>query len=738
MGLFILSHEIFAAEPVNNPLLLMDRSLPTARVTEAIQRQLVPRTSRLNTAQSANKTGNHDLAMSIFREIVMLEPENLEARIGLAETLAAVDMLDEARLQLNFIQNIRPTWIQPYLIRGQLEQRARNEISALKAFNQALVIEPGNRMAREGRLLTLSQLGSPGIALTEARQYSDLDREIVQRLYEDEAALAIRRSENVYHENPVTAIPAADTAIAMIEANLQRYPSSERSRFDYIRALANRNRHRDAIVVYETLIKENRALPGYSHQSAGLAYLAEQLPEQAKTAFIAALTADQNDFSASVGLFYALCDLTDFSRAKAHIDALAARPLEPEKKFEVEILAVWARAYEDQLSMAQDRFFALQFHAPASTSLHNALARIYLWRGWPRRASEEFNLVVQQSPHDIEAQVGLAEVDIVLADFRSAAHRVAHLNTLSADNEAIKKLNQRQTLREHPELNIAVSTSQNKERTSNGQNLHIDTRMYSAPINAQHRLFAHQYYESTRFDAGFAYYKRLGIGWESIITRVAKLDIEIQQEFFKDNHNSVLLGGEIQFNDYWRIKGYYDSNSIDVPLRARVSDIDGEAVYLGGGFRLHERAAIDLGIQQLSMSDSNQRRSLSAAGEYQFIQGPFYKAGAALDISAATNTLVNTAYFNPARDRTAQLTLKNEWLGYRRYARSFYQRLYFSAGAYVQHNYAPQKIGSVRYEHEWNFSDAFNTRYSLAYVRRAFDGEPSTGPEATLSVNWKL
>ena len=138
------------------------------------------------------------------------------------------------------------------------------------------------------------------------------------------------------------------------------------------------------------------------------------------------------------------------------------------------------------------------------------------------------------------------------------------------------------------------------------------------------------------------------------------------------------------------------------------------------------------------MSDSNDRRSLAATGEYQFIQGPFYKASAALDVSGSTNTLINAAYFNPARDHTLQVTLKNEWLGYRRYTRSFYQRLYLSAGGYTQQDIATQTIGSVRYEHEWNFSDALNTRYALAYVQRAYDGEPSKGPEATLSMNRKF
>ena len=349
-----------------------------------------------------------------------------------------------------------------------------------------------------------------------------------------------------------------------------------------MRALTNRRRHRDAIAVYEGLMAEKRVVPGYTHQSAAVAYLAEHMPERAKAAFKAALTADPNDFSASVGLFYALSDLTEFEAAKTHVDALAARPLEPDKKFEADMLAVWARAYEDRLGIAQDRFSALQTRAPGSTALHNALGRIYLWRGWPRRAGEEFNLAVQQHPHDVEALSGLTDVDMALGNFGSAARRIDHLSTLAPDDHAgVKRLQRAQALRNRPELNLAVSSGRNKERTSSGQSLRVDTRLYSAPITAQNRLFAHQYYESTHFGAESAYYQRVGLGWESIFARVAKLELEIQHEFFKDNQSSALLGGEVQFNDFWRIKGRYDWNSIDVPLRARLSDIDGAAVVCG-------------------------------------------------------------------------------------------------------------------------------------------------------------
>ena len=102
----------------------------------------------------------------------MLEPNNLKVRIKLAAALADTGNFDEARSNLEFIQKTRPGWVQIYLTRGSLEYQARNDVSALTAYNQALAVEPGNSAARVGRLLAISRLGAPDLAIAETSKYS--------------------------------------------------------------------------------------------------------------------------------------------------------------------------------------------------------------------------------------------------------------------------------------------------------------------------------------------------------------------------------------------------------------------------------------------------------------------------------------------------------------------------------------------------------------------------------------
>lgn len=614
---------------------------------------------------------------------------------------------------------------------------AGNDVSALKAYERALALQPHNRAARNGRLLTMSRLGAPAAALAEAKRDANADPDVIQRLYEDEAALAIRRTEQVHRTLPIEARADADNALRLIEANRKRYPHSERTRFDYVRALSNRGRHGEAVAHYEQLIREKRDLPAYLHGAAGNSYLALENPDAAATAFRTAIRRDANDFNANVGLFYALSDLTEYDAAQTHISAFAARPLPPEQKFAAEIHAAWAHAFANRLSRAQTEFAALETRAPASAHIRNALGTVYLWRGWPRRAVDEHTLAAQADNTDIGASVGLAHAEIALGDFKSAGERVTLLTTLAPDVRAVKQASRALAVRELHELHIA-SGSSTKDRLSQGQSVSVDARLYSRPLGFQHRVFARTHYEQARFAEGRAYAKRLGVGIESTIARHARVEAEVQQEFFRRDRTSGAIGGTLDLNDFWRMHARFDSNSTDVPLQARLVDVSGRATQAGLRYRHDDRTSADVGAHTLAMSDTNTRRRGFFAARHKLIEGAFYQATAGIEIGASSNTLDNAAYFNPQRDRSWQFVVANEWLGYRRYTRAFYQRLQFAGGRYAQHNFDSKGIASARYEHDWSFSDTASLRYGLGYAQRAFDGIVSKGPEASLDFNWKF
>ncbi len=665
-------------------------------------------------------------------------PEAVNATLDAALALSKAGKHKEALAMVEALQASSPTLLAPHLMRGRIEWDQRDLVAALKAYDQALALDPDNAPAREGRLLALSRLGSPADAIAEAKQYPKISPAVVQQLYEDETALAIRRSENVYYAKPGEQYPGGDRAIALAEANLKRYPSSERSRFDLVRALNNRQRSAAAVAAYEDLQRDKLKIPAYVQEAAGSAYLAEKKPELSAQAYRAAIAADPNSFEANIGLFYALVDQNDFATAQQHIDAFAARPLQPSDKFSAVSAAIWERAFENRLDVAQSRFLALQEEAPSSLQLHVALGKVYLWRGWPRRAKQELELVTQRYPDDRQANSALIEADVALGNHRSAVERLAQLQAATPDAPDVKNLLRARTVRSYNELAMSVSGTRSKENIGNGQGLIFNTKVLGKPIGFQTRPFVHEYFERAKTDRLTADYRRLGAGVEHVIADVGVVEAEVQQEFFRTRKASLALSGSFDLNDQWQVRGHLDSNSIEVPLRARYDGTSGWQAQIGASYRASERLAVHAGYTQVHLSDQNIRRAASLRGTANLIQGPFYKGTLGLDFSTSTNSLANAAYFNPKSDRTAQLSYTSEWVNYQRYTRSFGQQLVLGIGRYAENGYATGTIGNVSYEQRVNLSDVMSLRYGAGYVRRLYSGAVSSGPEASLSFNWKF
>ncbi|HEY4318758.1 MAG TPA: poly-beta-1,6 N-acetyl-D-glucosamine export porin PgaA [Herbaspirillum sp.] len=610
-------------------------------------------------------------------------------------------------------------------------------IVSLNGYDRTLARFPENMPAREGRLLTLSRLGLPGAALEEAKMYPQVDQGVLQHLHEDEAALAIRQVESAYYK-PGEEYADYDKAIALTQDNLRRYPDSARSRFDLVRALNNRRRYAEAIAIYESTERDRLAIPAYVYEAAGSAYLAEKQPERSAQAYRTALEGNPTSPRANLGLFYALVDQSDYDGARRQIDAYAAQPMEPSAKFDAATAAIFERAFENRLDVAQTQLLALQEEAPASDQLHLALGKIYLWRGWPRMAREEFGIVEQRDPESVSAQAGLVEVEVALGDYQSAAERLLPMQQAMPDNGDVKNLARAAAVRDYNELEILTSGSRSRENLGNGRGTIVESKLTGKPIGYQTRPFIHEYFErGTSNDITFDY-RRLGLGAEYTFVGKGAVQAEVQQEFFRHKKTSVAASGRFALNDYWELRGNADSNSLAVPLVARYNGISGWSSGIGASWRASESLALHADYSHLIMSDDNIRREASVRGAATIIQGPVYKGTLGLEFSIGSNSLDDASYFNPKNAHTAQVSFTSDWMTYQRYTRSFSNRLILSLGRYTEHGFATRSIGGVSYEARADLSDAMSVSLGIGYVRRVYSGDLSSGPEAHIGFNWKF
>ena len=624
------------------------------------------------------------------------------------------------------------------LLQAQTYWAQNDLLAALKSYNQLLALDALHPQALQGRLKILSVLGLPDEALAELKSVQPADSTSIQTLEEDKAAQAIRWSEQVYYAKPLERYPVADTAIALVHANLQRYPDSSRSQFDWVRALSNRQRYAQAIQAYERLLKADSDVPAYVHFSAGRAYFAEKRPDYAAGAFQRALALEPDLLDANLGLFYALSDQGQFGPANQHIQRVASARLLPEPKLTAVSTAISGQAYAGNLEAAQTRLLQLQQEAPNSTQLHIALGRIYMWRGWPDLAKRELEWAARRSPDDIRAQNALVELEASQGDYPSAAQRLAVLDVIAPDDPDVKNLNRAKTVRQYNELSLSVRGTRTKDNAGSSQGTALDAKILAQPIGLQTRPFVRTYIENSTVDNTNTEYQRLGLGVEHRIPHLGWLQAEVQQELNLEKKSSLILGGTWNVNDYWLLNGQLDSNSVDVPLRARFDNVSGWKAQLGAGYRAHEGAYTQLDYSEMHMSDQNLRQTVALTGYYTVLLRPSIKGVLGLEWAASSNSVGNTAYFNPKSDNTAQVSYTSEWLSQQSPTRSLKQQLVLAVGQYAQESFAAGAIGSISYQHDWTLSDVTQLRYGVSFVRRLYDGLVSEGPEANLSLNWRF
>ncbi|EJN07877.1 tetratricopeptide repeat protein [Herbaspirillum sp. YR522] len=625
---------------------------------------------------------------------------------------------------------------------GALPATQDDLIDQLRRFDCILAHRPDNTGVREARLLTLARLGAVDIAIAEAAHYPEVAQQVVARLHEQQVTLALRWSENTYHARAADEYPGYDRVIALAQANLQRYPDSLQLRYDLVRALRNRGRRGEAIALYTTLPGRDQGnwqgIPHEVHESAGSAYLAEKKPELAEQAFRDALAGKPDSINARLGLFYALVDQGRYRQARHDIDQLAAQPLLPDEKFSAARAAALAPAYERRFDVAQARLEGLRQEAPSSDQLRIALGKVYLWRGWPRRAHDQFSLVAAHDPDNLEADVALAETEAALGSVEAADRRLARLKAGTPEQEEVKAQLRAQEVRNHHEFTMSLVSSRSAENLASGRGVIAESKLLAKPLWPRMRPFIHQYFERASASGVSADYRRLGAGLQTTLPVLGVVEAEVQQELSRRRQAGVSLTGRFTLSDQWLLRGRVDSNSVEVPLAARYSAISGWLAGVGLAYRDSERWTVSVDISQLGMSDRNTRRTALLRGAATVMQDAFYQGSVELELYQATNSIGNATYFNPSRSRTLLLSYVSDWTNFRRYHQSFGQLVKVSLGRQAESGFATGTIGGIDYEQAVSVSDTLSLNYGAGFVRRFYGGKMSSGLQLQLNLNWKL
>jgi biofilm PGA synthesis protein PgaA len=676
------------------------------------------------------KTGKIEKAKDYYQKIIKRNPSYVRASIGLTYCLSAEGKSDKAIQGLEKLLSMAPDNTEIRFARAFAHEKAQRFWLAIQEYDRILELSPGNSVARKLRLQTMSDMGASSYAREHALKEFPSNVDFYDTITGDMAVDRIRWGE--FKESINILSPLAESKKTL------------RYKYDYIIALINDKQMGKAIDIYEKLVAEEIPIPLWVLEEVAWAYLYLDQPYKALALCDEALKIQPHSFNGRMVKFYILQEIREWNMARELLNELDQEvPLFIGKdknilpnwtKLDIALARGWFLIYEDNLREAQRYFEDLNEKAPAHTVLRNGIAHVYLLRGWPRKALEEFSIIETLEPEFYKAQTGKIMGLNELA-FKEQARKEAN-NLLFAfpKDKNVQRLVRELKIEEMREFSTDVIVSREDDDTAE---IRFTTRL-SQPLSLYTKLYAFLLWQKTQYENQSIDFRRIGLG----INHILNSSFDIRQQFSVNYDNGDDFGSYSLINfhpdDYWSFNFSYDSFTTDIPIRARAFDITAKKFDMRITYRESEWRSYNLSLSHLTFSDGNDRDKALIGYEQGLWVKNDWKMRLFLNLYASQNNRDDAPYFNPKSDWNLSATHVTEHTVWRILNRSFTHRLFISLGNYNQSEFSNNLVASIGYEQEHEFSETQTLLWGTNLARNVYDGESVTGLSFYLNFRWQF
>jgi biofilm PGA synthesis protein PgaA len=709
-------------------------------------------------AQSARRKEKRDLAITLYRRMLELQPGHLPAHIGMGLALAEKGEMEGSFARLKELEQTHPRNIDILFALAYVYQLNRDFFTEMTYYQKILDIEPGNPHAKRGYILSASSLGAPNVALEMIEKERGLELPIAAReqVLGDRAAQMVQWGE-VKAETPVKRFEETDMALDLLEQNTARITDDKtiprrflyRSYYDRLIALRDRVEMEETVKLYETLLDTDLDIPDYGKIQAADAYLYLSRPQKAREIYEDIFKRNPDHFNTGLSLFYGYLETERYAEAGTHLQEIARK--QPEwfhikgsrvysdnpRKLSADKTAIMFEAYARRLRKAQLQMEKKSALAPYNRDLRTDLAKLYLWRGWIRKAIRQFNLALAQEPGNMDARIWRTHASLDYHKYEEASETVRKLWSLFPENKAVQKLKRNWDTHHMWYFHSEMMGGKGESLVVGSRDFSIDNYLYSPPVHHWFKGFLHYHNHSAKFFGETARHQRWGVGVD-----FNRGDFGGQAELLLrlsgDPNYGYRLGGHWNIDDHWEFSADYTHNGLDIPLKGRVVDLKGNSAASNLVWRLSDLTYFKSSFSTYDFNDGNRRYGLLLAGHQLLYMGPKFMLAADAEFYTSSNSMTDRYYFNPESDASYMISLDAWQTLYRFYDFKFVHRLIVGYGNYWQKNYDPGWMGMIRYEHQWDFNDRQALLYGIRFSRRVYDGNPETATAYYVTVNWRF
>ncbi len=708
-------------------------------------------------ARSARNEGQPGIAVGIYRQVLPSHPDRVEMRIGLTMAYNEWGQLRAALAESEELRERFPGHAEVRMARGHVLFAAERWAEAALEFALAREQDPDHPEAPRREVEALEELGAHGLAQERVELRAGLFS------LEERARVAAGHGSRLVEwasatptgPTPTERFEAADRAIRALDAALARLPAEEggfqRVRLRFDRAVALRERHRMAEVraEVEALEAEGHELPPYVQRVAADAALYEGDVDEAVERYRVALAGWPDHPETRIGLFHALVEKRRFSEAKTLLEEDLAR--QPERRWiegtdqslanpdRLSAIVAWhlGLAFSGDLPGAQEGLESHLSRAPMNVSLRQELATVYLWRGWPRRAMEEYRRLLTVDPEHVGARVGRVAAHRELGERGRALATLDTLWTLAPENEHVRREARATRIDGAWELSADVGAGRSTGGELGTRDHTLTTRILSAPVAHHLRFTAASHRSDAEYEAGTGMHDRVSAG---IDLRVRWLHLQVEASDHRQGESRMGAEGraELYLGDRLSLRARGQSHSVDVPLQATLQDVRGWEV--GGGFtwRSHERRYWILDGGVLEMTDGNRRWSVYSGLEQSLVHGAVHRLAVRPEFYGANHARSDVPYFSPSRMGNANLSLLWEWTPWETRESSMTQRIMGTGGTVSQTGESLEPFAGGAVEHEWGLTRRFDLRYGVTFGLPVYDGTRERRTAGHAGFTWRV
>lgn len=695
-----------------------------------------PAYGQAGAARAAREENLQDEAARYYARASAQDPANPEYKIGRIYALTDAGQGETACKAGWALVREQAKLPAGWEVLGYALRSAGHHAEALLAYTELLALQPNNREGLKGRILALNKVGAshlavayldkaPGLFSADDERRIRYDR-AVQRLHWDRAETRLRELDFANTD------PALGSMERLTDGTAWMQEAGYRG--DRIVATVQRKLHAEAIAEFEAWNAQPGAvIPLYVKQSMTDAYQSTRQPEKALSLFDELVAAWPRDMEIALGRFYALVDLERHDEAMAYIDHLVdSTPVwthdetpgmrQPNDDYlDLRIAQGLERAYADKLADAEPLLDVLRKDlAPASLDARSALATVYLWRGWPDAAEEEWELVRADEPTHRGSRIGLSAVYAERGEWERAHALLEGLRAEGYRDREMRENLARRAVHDLRELNVEAGWGLGG--VGGGRDFFLDAKLYSRPIGERWRIFGHdrELWANTRYDG------RVHTAWRGVGAEYTARDLRLEGELFTVSPGFsgpyLRLDGRRRLSDHWSVFGGYTGFDVDTAAQALANGIRLATLSGGVEWRHSELRTLTATARAGRFSDDNRRLGLDLSWTELLHVDHRNRLYGTAHLGVGSNSRTNTPYYNPSRASEAGLALTWEHLQFRRFEHEMWHRISIDLGRLNEAHFGSSPMSSIEYGQRWRYNLRTAFEWGIAFSRRSYDG----------------